>query len=192
MHCGAPLREFGGRTSTRSSVALVGGSRRPLRRSEDYCRSRPGRGEGSRLASAEARWRGHLDQCYRGPRSFRAATTPPSLSLKFRLSLATYVRGMPSGLSVSILCWARSGEGASARDRRSIFRAKVWTIPGERMKGGRGHRVPLTPRAIETQKPPRPSPMEDVFPDRGETSRRWRSRCCCGGWIGTHTAPRLP
>ena len=26
---------------------------------------------------------------------------------------------------------------------------KVWTIPGERMKGGREHKVPLPPRAVE-------------------------------------------
>ena len=45
-----------------------------------------------------------------------------------------------------------AGRGAEVRGARwaEIDRAgAVWTIPGERMKAGREHRVPLSPRALE-------------------------------------------
>ena len=42
---------------------------------------------------------------------------------------------------------ARSGEVRGMR--WSDVEGDVWTVPGERMKGGREHRVPLSPRALE-------------------------------------------
>lgn len=48
-----------------------------------------------------------------------------------------------------VLTAARSGEVRGARWEEIDFEGKRWIIPAERMKAGREHRVPLSPRAIE-------------------------------------------
>jgi integrase len=54
----------------------------------------------------------------------------------------------PRALEFAILTAARSGEVLGARWHEIDIRAKVWTVPPGRMKGGREHRVPLSPRVI--------------------------------------------
>lgn len=44
---------------------------------------------------------------------------------------------------------SRVSEVRFAKEAEFDFSAKVWTIPGERMKAGLPHRVPLSDRAIE-------------------------------------------
>ncbi|WP_247869542.1 site-specific integrase [Herbaspirillum sp. ST 5-3] len=51
-----------------------------------------------------------------------------------------------------ILAAARSGEVRGAQWAEIDFEEKKWTIPAERMKAKREHRVPLSPRAIEILK----------------------------------------
>lgn len=48
-----------------------------------------------------------------------------------------------------VLCAVRSGEARLARWEEIDFEAATWTIPAERMKSGRPHRVPLSERALE-------------------------------------------
>lgn len=48
-----------------------------------------------------------------------------------------------------ILTAMRTGEVLGARKKEFDLRSKVWTIPGERMKAGAEHRIPLSPRAAE-------------------------------------------
>ena len=48
-----------------------------------------------------------------------------------------------------VLTAARSGEVRNARWEHIDRDGAVWTIPAERMKAGREHRVPLSPRALE-------------------------------------------
>ena len=48
-----------------------------------------------------------------------------------------------------VLTAARSGEARLARWEEIDFEAATWTIPAERMKAGRVHRVPLSTRALE-------------------------------------------
>ena len=48
-----------------------------------------------------------------------------------------------------VLTAARSGEVRGARWNEIDLDARTWTVPGERMKTGREHRVPLSDRAIE-------------------------------------------
>ena len=48
-----------------------------------------------------------------------------------------------------VLTAARSGEVRNARWTEIDRAGAVWTVPGERMKAGREHRVPLSPRALE-------------------------------------------
>ncbi len=47
-----------------------------------------------------------------------------------------------------VLTAARSGEVRGARWEEVDFENAIWTVPAERMKAARKHRVPLSPRAI--------------------------------------------
>jgi integrase len=52
-------------------------------------------------------------------------------------------------LEFTILNASRSGEVLRAKWSEIDREAKLWTVPAERMKAGRAHRVPLTTRALE-------------------------------------------
>lgn len=54
----------------------------------------------------------------------------------------------PKALEFLILTATRSGEVLGAKWDEIDLEAKVWTIPAERMKAGREHRVPLSARAM--------------------------------------------
>jgi integrase len=55
-------------------------------------------------------------------------------------------------LEFTILTAVRRGEAKGARWDEIDLVAKLWTIPAERMKAGKEHRVPLSARAIEILK----------------------------------------
>jgi integrase len=50
---------------------------------------------------------------------------------------------------LTILCATRTAETLKATWAEIDLDAGVWTIPGDRMKAGVAHRVPLTPRCVE-------------------------------------------
>jgi integrase len=51
-------------------------------------------------------------------------------------------------LELCILTAARSGEILGMRWSEIDLDKKIWTVPASRMKAGREHRVPLSPRAV--------------------------------------------
>ena len=51
-------------------------------------------------------------------------------------------------LEFTVLTAARTGEVRGARWDEIDLQAKTWTVPAERMKAQREHRVPLSPRAV--------------------------------------------
>lgn len=55
----------------------------------------------------------------------------------------------PKALEFLTLTAARSGEVLGAKWDEIDLHAKVWTIPADRMKAGRDHRIPLSERAVE-------------------------------------------
>jgi len=65
----------------------------------------------------------------------------------------TELRGLQSTaarcLEFAVLTAARSGEAIGARWDEIDLKAKTWTVPGDRMKAGEQHRVPLSSAAIE-------------------------------------------
>src|SRR5690606_14478230 len=62
-------------------------------------------------------------------------------------------RGMGAmALTALILTAARSGEIRGAAWSEIDLEAAVWTLPGERMKSRKPHRVPLSPPAVEAFK----------------------------------------
>jgi integrase len=68
----------------------------------------------------------------------------------------SFVRKLPDkeamaarALEFLILTAARSGEVVGATWSEMDLESALWTVPGERMKAGREHRVPLSKRALE-------------------------------------------
>ena len=51
-------------------------------------------------------------------------------------------------LEFTVLTVARTGEVIGAEWAEIDLTARVWTVPAERMKGGKVHRVPLSDRAV--------------------------------------------
>jgi integrase len=68
-------------------------------------------------------------------------------------------------LEFAILTAARSGEVLGLRWSEIDIEAKVWTVPPTRIKAGREHRVPLSPRALAIMEAMRLIRVSDyVFP----------------------------
>ena len=76
----------------------------------------------------------------------------------------------PRALEFTIFTAARLGEVAGAQRSEIDLAAKVWTIPANRMKGGREHKVPLSSPAIALLKAlPTEAGSENLFiGDRGD------------------------
>jgi integrase len=99
-----------------------------------------------------ARWRGHLDKLLAKPskvnnREHHAALPVGEMgAFMDRLRAAS---GMGArALEFCILTAARSGEVRGATWAEIDTDAKVWTVPAERMKAGKEHRVPLSSDAL--------------------------------------------
>jgi integrase len=108
--------------------------------------------KGLRSEENPARWRGHLDKLLPARRKLTRGHHPamPYLDLPgfiAELRGRDAVAGM--ALEFTILNASRSGEVLGAKWSEVDRKAKVWTVPAERMKSGRAHRVPLTVRALE-------------------------------------------
>lgn len=111
---------------------------------------------GLREGENPARWRGHLDallpkrqKLTRGHHAAMPYADVPKLMAKLQQSDGMGARA----LEFLILSASRSGEVRGARWSEVDMSGKVWTVPAERMKAGREHRVPLTDRALEILKP---------------------------------------
>jgi integrase len=108
---------------------------------------------GYRQGENPARWRGHLDNLLPARSKVRRvkhhAALPYSeiggLIFTLRQQAGTAARA----LEFAILTAARTGEVIGATWSEFDLNGKVWTIPAERMKAGREHRVPLSARGIE-------------------------------------------
>ncbi len=132
------------------------------------------RAKGFRTTENPARWRGHLDHLLpkvqklgRGHHAAMAYEAVPAFveQLQSRDAMAALA------LEFLILTAARSGEVLGARWSEIDLEAKVWTVPANRMKANREHRVPLVPRAIEIlEKAQKAQTSYFVFP--GQKSER--------------------
>lgn len=100
-----------------------------------------------------AQWRGHLDQVLPKPskvnkrKSFEAV--PIDGMHQFVKQLKDVTGTSAQCLQFVILTACRSGEARGACWSEIDINAGVWNIPGERMKAGRPHRVPLSGDAIK-------------------------------------------
>jgi integrase len=107
--------------------------------------------KGLRTGENPARWRGHLDhllsrrqRLQRGHHAAMPYDELPGFLGKLGQRRATAARA----LEFTILNASRSNEALGARWAEFDLSKGIWTVPAERMKGGRIHRVPLAPAAI--------------------------------------------
>ena len=105
---------------------------------------------GLRDGDNPARWRGHLDQLLparaKVKRVEHFTALPYDKIGNFMAELAGQQDMAARALQFAILTATRSGEVLGARWNE--IKGHIWTIPPERMKGGREHRVPLSDRAL--------------------------------------------
>jgi integrase len=108
--------------------------------------------EGLRDGANPAAWDGHLKHLLAPAKKLSRghhAAMPYSDVPDFMAELRRRDASAAVPLEFLILTAARSGEVIGARWDEIDLIAKVWSLPGERMKSGRPHRVPLCKRAIE-------------------------------------------
>ena len=122
-----------------------------------------------------ARWKGHLDKLLAAPNKVKTVVHHRALPIDdlpaFMKKLAPVSGNSARALEFAILTAARSGEVRGATWSEIDLKAKVWTVPGERMKARKEHRVPLSESALEViRKATRHEDSDLVFPaPRGST-----------------------
>ena len=72
-------------------------------------------------------------------------------------------------LRLQVLCATRPSEAVEARWEEIDLEARLWTIPGERMKKGKAHRTPLSEPAVELLKRRHAAADGLVFPGKDGT-----------------------
>jgi integrase len=108
---------------------------------------------GWRSGENPARWRGHLENVL--PRRAKVRKVEHHAALPwgqigaFMVDLAKQEGVAALALRFAILTAARTGEVIGARWSEIDLQAGLWTVPGDRMKAGREHRVPLAETALE-------------------------------------------
>jgi integrase len=107
---------------------------------------------GYRQGENPARWRGHLDHLLparsKVQRVEHHAALPYAELAAFMDELRQQEGIAARALEFAVLVVGRTGEVIGAKWSEIDFKARLWTIPGERMKAGREHRVPLSDAAI--------------------------------------------
>lgn len=135
--------------------------------------------QGYRDSGNPAVWRGGLSEALPPLSAVKRVVHHPALPVD---SVADWMRALQQRKGSSARCLefvaltaVRSGEARGARWDEIDLEAAIWTVPAERMKMKRAHRVPLSPQAVELLKglPKEASAPELVFPaPRGGRSRR--------------------
>jgi integrase len=107
---------------------------------------------GYRDAENPARWRGHLDHLLPARSKVRKVEHHAALpfgELPAFLATLREREGIAArALEFTILTAARTGETLGANWAEIDLLDKTWTIPAERMKAGKEHRIPLSARAL--------------------------------------------
>jgi integrase len=107
---------------------------------------------GYRQGENPARWRGHLEQLLPNPSKIARVVHYPALSIDampaFMVDLRERTGVTARALEFLIYTAARSGEVRGARWDEIDMKSSTWTVPAQRMKANKEHRVPLSPPAI--------------------------------------------
>jgi integrase len=107
---------------------------------------------GYRQGENPARWRGHLENLLPKKSKVRRVEHHAALPYPDMADFMTELRARDGiaarALEFSILTAARTGEVIGARWAEIDLQSRLWTVPAERMKAGREHRVPLSEAAM--------------------------------------------
>jgi integrase len=107
---------------------------------------------GYRTGDNPARWRNHLDHLLPARSKVRAIKHHSALAYRdmpdFMQALGQQKGTAARALEFTILTAARTGETIGATLDELSTAEKIWTMPAERMKAGKEHRVPLCNRAL--------------------------------------------
>lgn len=114
----------------------------------DYARS-----VGLREGENPARWKGHLSHTLPTPSKVTKVQHQRALPYKEAPALVAALRGLDThasrALRLTIYCATRTSETLQASWSEIDLESGLWTIPAERMKAGKPHRIPLTADAVE-------------------------------------------
>lgn len=109
-----------------------------------------------RTGDNPARWKGYLDTILPAPGKIAKKDHHRALPVddvgKFMRDLQARDGISARALEFLVLTAARSGEVRGATWDEIDLNNAIWTIPAERMKAGKEHRVPLSARAVEILK----------------------------------------
>ncbi|MCJ2092212.1 integrase arm-type DNA-binding domain-containing protein [Methylobacterium sp. J-072] len=129
---------------------------------------------GYRQGENPARWRGHLQNLL--PKRSKVQRVEHHAALPF-VQIGEFIASLrqqngtsPLALEFTILTAARTGEVIGATWDEIDLAERAWTVPAERMKGGREHRVPLCAQALRILERFRALDDKYVFPG-GKRSR---------------------
>jgi integrase len=118
-----------------------------IERSLDWAKVR-----GYRDGDNPARWRGHLDQLLPARGKVRKvkhhAALPYAELPAFMMQLKDREAVAARALELAILTATRTGEVIGAKWTEFDLECRVWTIPADRMRNAREHRVPLSDAVI--------------------------------------------
>jgi integrase len=107
---------------------------------------------GHRKGDNPARWKGNLSEILSAPAKIHKVKHFDALDWKdvpeFMTALHQREGVGARALEFAILTAARSGEVRGAKWHEIDWQAKTWTVESARMKGGKEHIVPLSPRAL--------------------------------------------
>lgn len=107
---------------------------------------------GYRVGNNPARWKGHLDKLLPAPGKITKIIPRTALPIDdmgaFMADLRKREALAARALEFAILTAARSGEVRGMTWAELDLNAAVWTVPAERMKAGKEHRVPLSETAV--------------------------------------------
>lgn len=105
-----------------------------------------------RLGENPARWKGHLDHLLpsraKMQKSDHHAALPYDQIGSFMLDLAQQEGNGARALELAILTATRTSEVLGAIWDEFDLDKKIWTIPANRMKAGKEHRIPLSDSAL--------------------------------------------
>jgi len=126
---------------------------------------------GYRHGDNPARWRGNLKEVMPNPSKIAKPEHFPALPWQrlpdFMADLRTREGIGARALEFLILTAARSGEVRSATWDQIDLATRTWTVPGDRMKAGKTHRVPLSDAAVAVlQSLPCADEVGPVFPSQ--------------------------
>jgi integrase len=143
---------------------------------------------GYREGENPARWKGRLDKLLPAPGKIQKTVHRKALTIdavqQFMRDLRDKEGVAARALEFVVLTAARSGEVRGVTWSEIDLDAAVWVVPGDRMKAGREHRVPLCAQAVELLKKCHDLSVMSMFFHRhvARCCLIWHSWLSCGVW----------